>query len=82
MKLGIVLAQPDPKIYAFKSKIAKYIYTDEINLEKTLDLPELINLLYASKKYMITSLETKCVEYINSNIDQSNAIDVYLSTPI
>ncbi|CAK9289809.1 unnamed protein product, partial [Gordionus sp. m RMFG-2023] len=71
----------DIEYKVFKAML-KYIYTDEINLEKTLDLPELINLLYASKKYMITSLETKCVEYINSNIDQSNAIDVYLSTPI
>ena len=48
---------------------SRYLYCDEIPLEPDNVLPT----IYAAKKYIIPHLERACVEYLEANVDASNA---------
>ena len=50
-------------IYCFR-----YLYCDEIDLDEDSVLP----ILYASKKYMLPALTTKCVQYLEANLNPEN----------
>ena len=47
----------------------RYLYCDEISLEADTVLPT----LYAAKKYIMPHLAKACVEYLETNLDASNA---------
>ena len=47
----------------------RYLYCDDILLEADTVLPT----LYAAKKYMVPHFERACVEYLEANVDASNA---------
>ncbi len=47
----------------------RFLYTDELNL--TAD--NVMEMLYASKKYLITNLKHKCIMYLDTNLNAQNA---------
>ena len=47
----------------------RYLYCDEVSLEADTVLPT----LYAAKKYILTHLAQACVDYLETNVDASNA---------
>ena len=47
----------------------RYLYCDEISLEAD----SVLATLYAAKKYIMPHLEQACVEYLETNVDASNA---------
>uniref|UniRef100_A0A0K2V647 BTB domain-containing protein n=1 Tax=Lepeophtheirus salmonis TaxID=72036 RepID=A0A0K2V647_LEPSM len=65
MKIEVPDVEPD----TFEDLLA-YIYLDRITFNKRNVLP----LLYCSKKYMIEYLVDKCVDYLCSIVETSNAI--------
>lgn len=53
----------------FKSML-RYIYTDDL---EAIGPDSVMGLLYCAKKYAVTSLERKCVEFLNCNLRADNA---------
>ena len=49
--------------------VSRYLYCDDVSLEADTVLPT----LYAAKKYIMPHLERVCVEYMETNVDASNA---------
>lgn len=64
-----VIRIPDVDAATFKAML-RYIYTDDLDSIG----PDLVmGLLYCAKKYAVTSLERKCVEFLNCNLRADNS---------
>lgn len=54
----------------------RFVYTREIRISSVKDT---LNILHAANKYMIFDLIHICLDYINSNLNASNALSIYQS---
>ena len=53
-------------------ELFRYMYSDEVILSGS----NVMGVLYLAKKYMVPSLADKCVEYLQDNLDPSNAFSI------
>ena len=53
-------------------ELFRFVYSDEVNL----NVGNVMQVLYLSKKYMLPSLADKCSEFLRENLDASNVFHV------
>ncbi|CAL8096063.1 unnamed protein product [Orchesella dallaii] len=70
-----IIAIPDIQPSAFKT-LLKFIYVGEMS-RLQLSTNEILETLYAAKKYDITELEIECTQMLKSNISEENAVSIF-----
>ena len=53
-------------------EVFRFIYSDEVELTGS----NVMNVLYLAKKYLVPSLAEKCAEFLDKNLDASNAFAI------
>ncbi|XP_028162760.1 BTB/POZ domain-containing protein 1-like [Ostrinia furnacalis] len=66
----VVITDIEPEIF---QQLLNYIYTDKVEISS---IEEALELLYASRKYILDHLTDMCIAYIQTNICVDNVIQV------